>query len=61
MELRKYCPADLKAVVSLFYETVNHISRDDYSDEQIRAWSYSAKDLLLKGNFFSGYVYDRRS
>lgn len=52
MELRKYCPADLKAVVSLFYETVNHISRDDYSDEQIRAWSYSAKDLLLKGNFF---------
>ncbi len=39
MLIRDYCRYDAPAITRLFYETVRLINRQDYSDEQVRAWA----------------------
>ena len=36
--LRDYTPADLEAVLTLFYETVHTVNAGDYSSAQLDAW-----------------------
>lgn len=37
--LRRYTPADLEAVLALFYETVHTVSARDYAPAQLDAWA----------------------
>ncbi len=37
--LRRYTPADLEAVLALFYETVHTVNARDYAPAQLDAWA----------------------
>ncbi|WP_367619258.1 GNAT family N-acetyltransferase [Planococcus shenhongbingii] len=37
--IRKFRDADVKEIVSLFYETVHEVNAADYSEEQLAAWA----------------------
>lgn len=39
MKIRRYQPADIQAVVNLFYDTIHTVNRRDYSLEQVEAWA----------------------
>lgn len=42
--LRRYTPADLEAVLALFYETVHTVSARDYAPAQLDAWASRQPD-----------------
>lgn len=52
MELRRYRPEDLQEIAELFYETIHHVNRKDYSEIQIKVWSDSRDRLLQSNDFF---------
>lgn len=39
MEIRAYRESDLTQIISLFYETVHSVNKQDYSQEQLDAWA----------------------
>lgn len=39
MEIMKFTTRDIKAIVSLFYDTVHTVNAKDYSREQLEAWA----------------------
>lgn len=43
--IRKAVPADLKAVLQIFSDTIYASCRGDYTPDQLDAWSSSASDL----------------
>lgn len=45
MNLRKYKPDDCRIMAELFYETVHHINKKDYTTEQLFAWASGTVDL----------------
>lgn len=44
--LRDFAPADLEAVLTLFYETVHAVNADDYSPAQLDAWAPRMPDRV---------------
>ena len=44
--LRDYTPADLEAVLTLFYETVHTVNAGDYSSAQLDAWAPRVPDRV---------------
>ena len=52
MEIRRYCPGDLKQIAELFRDTIKNINCKDYNDEQIRVWSGRYKSLMDNNAFF---------
>jgi putative acetyltransferase len=42
--IRNATASDLGDILNLFVETVNHVCRKDYNDDQLRVWSGSAKN-----------------
>jgi GNAT superfamily N-acetyltransferase len=46
MIIRRYHDDDLESVVTLFTETVYHVSIRDYSSEQVAAWAPQPPDLM---------------
>ncbi len=50
MRLRRYQPSDRHTLVRLFYETIQHINRRDYTQDQLDAWS--AGCFALTNAFF---------
>ena len=45
MILRKYQPADCKALTELFYDTVHTVNAADYTEEQLNSWAAGNADL----------------
>ncbi|UOQ87173.1 GNAT family N-acetyltransferase [Gracilibacillus salinarum] len=39
MEIEKFNVSDIEEVVSLFYDTVHHVNRKDYSTTALHAWA----------------------
>lgn len=39
MEIRAYQESDISQLISLFYETVHSVNKQDYSQEQLDAWA----------------------
>lgn len=39
IRIRPYCPSDIEAVYKLFYNSVHHVAKKDYSPEQLAAWA----------------------
>lgn len=52
MKIRGYAESDLSQLVSLFYETVHTVNKQDYSQEQLDAWAPN-EDKALKLNTWS--------
>lgn len=49
MEIRKFYDSDIRQIVSLFYETVHSVNKQDYSQEQLDAWApKDEEELKLK-------------
>lgn len=49
MEIRKFRDSDISQLVSLFYETVHSVNKQDYSQEQLDAWApQDEKSLKLE-------------
>ena len=46
MIVRRYNDDDLESLVTLFTETVDHVSIRDYSLEQVSAWAPNPPDLI---------------
>lgn len=46
MEIRKFHASDISQIVSLFYETVHSINKQDYSQEQLDAWAPKDEEML---------------
>ena len=44
--LHDYTPADLEAVLTLFYETVHTVNAGDYSSAQLDAWAPRVPDRV---------------
>lgn len=42
--VRPYTPADLDAVLAIFFSAVRRVARRDYSEAQVRAWAPDAPD-----------------
>ena len=49
MDIRKYKPSDLAAVIKLFHDTVHRINIRDYSQEQISVWAPETVDTAAWG------------
>ena len=45
---RKYNVEDARALADIYYHTIHHINRRDYSEAQINAWAPSSS-LALDG------------
>ncbi|MNI01098.1 putative N-acetyltransferase YafP [compost metagenome] len=48
MELRKFQDADINQVVTLFYQTVHSVNKQDYSQEQLDAWAPKDEEILKR-------------
>lgn len=46
MGIRKFHDSDIKQIVSLFYETVHEVNKEDYSQEQLDAWAPKDEESL---------------
>ncbi|OMC75797.1 GNAT family N-acetyltransferase [Paenibacillus odorifer] len=46
MNIRAYRESDLSQIVSLFYETVHSVNKQDYSQEQLDAWAPKEEEAL---------------
>lgn len=46
MEIRKFHASDISQIVSLFYETVHSINKQDYSKEQLDAWAPKDEEII---------------
>lgn len=46
MDIRAYRESDLSQIVSLFYETVHSVNKQDYSQEQLDAWAPKEEEVL---------------
>ncbi|MEC0247583.1 GNAT family N-acetyltransferase [Paenibacillus chitinolyticus] len=46
MEIRKFQVSDIRAIVSLFYETVHSVNKKDYTQEQLHAWTFQEEEEL---------------
>jgi putative acetyltransferase len=46
MEIRRYHDSDISQIVSLFYETVHSVNKQDYSQEQLDAWAPKDEETL---------------
>ena len=45
--IRRFRPGDEELLYRLFFETIRHVNRRDYSDEQVRAWAPDEYDRQL--------------
>ncbi|WP_419886556.1 GNAT family N-acetyltransferase [Paenibacillus sp. B-A-8] len=52
MEIRAYQESDISQLISLFYETVHSVNKQDYSQEQLDAWAPN-EEKALKLNTWS--------
>ncbi|WP_375102809.1 GNAT family N-acetyltransferase [Paenibacillus sp. RS8] len=52
MEIRAYQESDISQLISLFYETVHAVNKQDYSQEQLDAWA-PKEEKSLKLNTWS--------
>lgn len=52
MEIRAYQESDISQLISLFYETVHSVNKQDYSQEQLDAWA-PKEEKALKLNAWS--------
>ena len=50
--IRKYTPADLESVVTLFTQTVHVVSSSYYSPEEVEAWAPSQPDMAAWERYF---------
>lgn len=50
--IRKYQPADCKALAELFYNTVHTVNAKDYTKEQLAVWATGKVDLAEWGQSF---------
>lgn len=49
MKIRKFQDSDIAQIVSLFYETVHSVNKQDYSQEQLDAWApLDEKEIKLQ-------------
>ncbi|MEK4451769.1 MULTISPECIES: GNAT family N-acetyltransferase [Paenibacillus] len=46
MDIRAYRESDISQIVSLFYETVHSVNKQDYSQEQLDAWAPKEEEVL---------------
>jgi len=44
IEIRRYRPSDVDALVALFRDSVRRVARSDYAPEQLQAWAPDAID-----------------
>ncbi|WP_246067942.1 GNAT family N-acetyltransferase [Legionella geestiana] len=51
--IREYQPGDEVAIYQLFYDTVHHINRKDYTQEQLNTWAPLTPDLTSWKNSLS--------
>lgn len=55
MEIRRYKKEDCEKIVNLFYETIYEINKQDYSKEQLDAWTYGADNLIRWDQILSSH------
>ncbi|MDQ0087831.1 putative acetyltransferase [Paenibacillus anaericanus] len=49
MKIRKFQDSDITQIVTLFYETVHSVNKQDYSQEQLDAWApHDEKPIRLQ-------------
>lgn len=46
MEIRKFRDSDMLQIISLFYETVHSVNKQDYSSDQLDAWAPREEEAL---------------
>lgn len=50
MKIREYQPEDAPALAAIYYNTIHHINKADYNQQQIHAW---APETHLDPNFWA--------
>ncbi len=56
MEIRRIRASDMKQIVSLFYETVHSVNKQDYSSDQLDAWAPREEEALKLKNWKSSFL-----
>lgn len=56
MEIRRFRASDMKQIVSLFYETVHSVNKQDYSSDQLDAWAPREEEALKLKNWKSSFL-----
>lgn len=56
MEIRRFRATDMKQIVSLFYETVHSVNKQDYSSEQLDAWAPREEEALKLKTWKSSFL-----
>ncbi|WP_339315307.1 GNAT family N-acetyltransferase [Paenibacillus sp. FSL R10-2734] len=46
MDIRTYQESDISQIISLFYDTVHSVNKQDYSQEQLDAWAPKEEEKL---------------
>jgi putative acetyltransferase len=54
MEIRRFQPGEELALFEVFYSAIHLIARNDYSEEQLKAWAPSDIDRELWSNRING-------
>ncbi|AWB43123.1 GNAT family N-acetyltransferase [Paenibacillus sp. CAA11] len=51
MQIRKFQGTDIDQIITLFYETVHTVNRQDYSPEQLEAWASRSEEQQRHENW----------